>query len=348
MLAIQQILTEIVGKIEITPDLTISHPEYPPLELPPALVTKLPQLSPQFQLKCTIDRVQTYLHDIYFTHRLMSLAEIVIAARQPLQVKNNLIDGIDINFFQRLRQSNTSTGYFDRDWQVVASDGDELIVVKDGLHLHIQLHQHLPPDLRQAEIGDVVPIYLPHNLVDRDTYIIVGNAGIPVRATSIQIYFHATPDAAVAIAYQLTSGLNTLNIPFQLAILHDPSLFYRYDSSTLWLCWADYLQVQPVLERIYRSHQTAFSPQVPLFSKQLAPGLGLVEVPTSSDPFGIHRCRLLATGLVTAMARDEPQSTLKLETIRQGFVAAGIDWQQPHLSFSTINSDELYTLDYLR
>ncbi len=344
MLAIHQILTEIVEKIEIAPDLTISHPEYPPLELHPALITKLPQLSPQFQLKCTIDRVQTYLHDIYFTHRLMSLAEIAIAAQQPQQIKNNLIDGIDINFFQRLRQSNTSTGYFDRDWQVVASDGNELIVVKDGLSVHIQPHQHLPP-LRQAEIGDVVPIYLAHNLVDRDTYIIVGNAGIPDRARSIQIYFHVTPDAAVAIAYQLTSGLNTLNIPFQLAILHDPSLFYRYDSSTLWLNWADYLQVQPVLGRIYRSHQTAFSPQVPLFSKQLAPGLGLVEVPTSSDPFGIHRCRLLATGLVTAMAREQPQSTLKLETIRQGFGAAGIDWQQTHLSFSTINSDDLYILE---
>ena len=346
MLISNQILTDIVEKIEITPDLTISHPEYPPLELHPALVA-MPQLSPQFQLKCTIDRVQTYLHDIYFSHRRLSLEEIAIAARQPQPVKNNLIDGIDINFFQRLRQSNTSTGYFDRDWQVVAIDGDELIVVKDGLHLHIQPHQHLPPDLRQAKIGDVVPIYLPHNLVDRDTYIIVGNKGKPDRAKSIQIYLHPTPDAAVAIAYQLTSGLNTLNIPFQLATLHNPSLFYRYDASTLWLNSADYLKVQPVLGRIYRSHQTAFSPQVPLFSKQLAPGLGLVEVPTSSDPFGSHRCRLLATGLVTAMTREQPH-TLKLETIRQGFVAAGIDWQQPHLSFSTVNSDDLYTLDYLQ
>lgn len=344
MLAIHQILTEIVEKIEITPDLTIAHPEYPPLELHPALVA-MPQLSPQFQLKCTIERVQTYLYDIYFSHRRLSLEEIAIAARQPLQVKNNLIDGIDINFFQRLRQSNTSNGYFDRDWQVVASNGDELVVVKEGLHLHIQPHQHLPPDLRQAEIGDVVPIYLPHSLVDRDTYIIVGNAGIPDRSKSIQIYLHATPDAAVAIAYQLTSGLNTLNIPFQLATLHDPSLFYRYDASTLWLDWADYLKVQPILKLIYRSHQTAFSPQVPLFSKQLAPGLGLVEIPISSDPFGIHRCRLLATGLVTAMAQDRPRSTLKLEAIRQEFATAGIDWQQPHLSFSTTDSNNFYTLD---
>lgn len=173
----------------------------------------------------------------------MSSKELDIIAKQPTQIKNNIINGIDIDLCIRLQQSNTSNGYIDPDWQVVAETNDELIVVKDGLHLHIDRQQHLPK-LPQAGIGDLIPIYLPHNLVGRDTYIIIGNLGSPDRAKSVEIYFNFTPNAAVAIAQKLTSELNRLSIPFQFAILHDPALFYRYDAGTLWLPHTGYIAVQ--------------------------------------------------------------------------------------------------------
>lgn len=344
MSSLQQVLTEIVEKITIDQDFTISHPDYPALSTNPDTTSKLRQLSVELQTKYLVTQVQNYLHDLYFTHRLIS--HQAAADQQAQTIKNNLIDGIDINFYPQLQQSNTSSGYFDPGWHILATtDRDELIVVKDGLQLHIDPRQHLAPEFYQAPPGAIVPIYLPHNLVGQDTYIVVANAGSPSSLQSIQIYFNFTPDAAIKISRQLTTELNRLGIPFEFAILHDPAAFYRWDTGTLSLDRDDYPTIQPVLADIYDLHQAAFSPQIPLFSKQLAPGLGLVEVPIDSDCFGWHRCQLLATGLVAAVdypryaTREQGQTSAaeKLNSIRQEFTNAGIDLSQAYLNPAAID-----------
>jgi HopA1 effector protein family len=346
MSSYQKILTEIVEKIEIFPDLSVRHVDYPPLEFPVDSLERIQNIPPQLTAKYLNARVQNYLYDIYFSHSLMSLAEIEIAAQKISPTKNNTIDGIDIDFYQQLQQHNSSKGYLDPDWQIVAeTDRGELIVVKDGLHLHIDRQYHLPPELKAATIADIVTIYLPPNLVDRDTYIIVGNAGSPDRDRSIQIYFNFTPDAAISIAQKLTWELNQLAIPFQFAILHNPELFYRYDAGTLWLSQAGYFATRMILAQIYRSHQAQFFSNIPIFSKQLAPGLGLVEVPTTSVTFGMQRCELIATGLLTAMAKSQTLAADKLHLVRQEFADANIDWRQPYLNSSASDADDPYAID---
>jgi HopA1 effector protein family len=333
-----QALTEIVEKIQIDRDLTISHPEYPALHMDPDRANQLQQIPVQLQRKYLITQIQNYLYSIYFDRSLMSLQYLEALSQQPVFVKNNIIDGVDLNFFQLLCQSNTGTGYLDPDWQIVSqTDKGELIVVKDGLHLHIDPRQHLPTECQQAGQGAIVSIYLPHNLMGFDTYIIVGSAGTPPKSPSVRVYFNFTPAAAPEIARALTDELNRLNIPFQFAILHNPALFHRAEAGTLWLSQAGYLSIQTFLSKLYHSHQTAFSPQTPLFSKQLAPGLGLVETPIGSDEFGMQRCQLVATGLVVAMERGQTATIDKLNTIQQEFTSAGIDLHQPYLNPSAVD-----------
>ncbi len=330
MSSLQQVLTEIVEKITVD-DFNIAHPDYPALETNPDTIDKLQQISVELQTRYLITQLQTYLHDLYFTHRSISHQEA--ADRQSHPVKNNMIDGIDLNFHPQLQQSNTSSGYFDPDWQILATaDRGELIVVKDGLQLHINPEQHLAPEFRQATPGKIVPIYLPPNLMGQDTYIAIANAGSPSGVQSIQIYFNFTPDAAIAITHQLTRELNKLGLRFQFAILHDPAAFHRWDAGTLWLDQSDYQLLQPILADIYHSHQAAFSPNIPLFSKQLAPGLGLVEVPMDSNCFGLHRCYFLATGLVMAINQGQTSVAEKLNCIQQALSTAGIDLSQPYLN----------------
>jgi HopA1 effector protein family len=333
-----EIITDITEKIEIDPNFVIRHPDYPPLEQPTETIARFQRTPPQLQAKYLTIQVQAYLYDIYFSQSLMSLEKLETKARQPLLVQNNVIDGIDVEFHQRLQQGNTSNGYFDPGWQVVAAaENNELIVVKDGLNLHIDRSHHLAKDFKQAKPGDIVPIYLPHNLAGQDSYMMVGNFGIPDRANSVELYFNFTPDAAVAISPNLTRELNKLGIPFQFAILHNPDLFHRADAGILSLPQAGYLAAQTALAQIYQVHQAEFSPQVPLFTKQLAPGLGLAEVPNSPDPFGIHRCELLAIGLLAAMEQDRTLATDKLNIIRQHFATAGIDWHQPYLNPAAVD-----------
>lgn len=328
-----QILAEIVEKIQINQDFAISHPDYPSIELDQEAITRLRQLPLQLQKKYSLGRLQNYLYDLYFSHSLMSLQAIAATAKESSQIKNNTVNGVDINFYRQLRQGNPSHGYLDPDWQVVAeTDAGELVVLKDGLHLHIDPHQHLPRDLNQVKIGSFVPIYLPPDLVGQDTYDLVGNLGIPARSHSVQIYFNFTPSAALAIATQLANELNRIGIPFQFAILDNPTSFYRYDAGTLCLSQQDYTAIQSMLMEIYHQHQAEFSADIPLFTKLLAPGLGIAEVPTGTTTFGMQRCELLAIGLLAAMEQNQNLPAEKLSRIRQEFTTAGIDWLKPDLN----------------
>jgi hypothetical protein len=338
MLTSPEIITDIAEKVEIDLNFAIRHPDYPPLELDAETIARFKRTPPQLQAKYLTIQVQNYLYDLYFSHSLMSLQAIETKAQQPLLVQNNVIDGIDIEFHQRLQKGNTSNGYFDPDWQVVAeANHGELIVVKDGLNIHIDRSHHLAKDFKHAKIGDIVPIYLPHNLAGADTYMMVGNFGVPDRANSVELYFNFTPDAAVAIAPTLTRELNKLGIPFQFAILHNPELFHRADAGVLCLPQAGYLAAQTALAKIYQTHQADFAPEVPLFTKQLAPGLGLAEVPTPPGSFGMQRCELLATGLLAAVEQHQTLAADKLSTIHQQFDAVGIDWLQPYLNPAAVD-----------
>jgi HopA1 effector protein family len=331
MLVHNTALIEITEKVEIQQNFYVYHPDYPIPKTKVDLYPRFAKQPPELQVKHLKIKVQNYLHSIYFAHSLISNHEIATSVQQSTSVKNNTIDGIDIDFYRQLQDHNTSSGYIDPDWQVVAeSTNDELIVVKDGLHLHVNRHQHLPR-VDQIAIGDIFPIYLPPNLVGRDTYIAVGNSGTPDRAESIELYFNFSPEAALAIVQELTHELNQLSIQFQFAILHNPSLFHRYDAGTLWLSQAGYLEIQPILAKIYQAHQDEFSTDVPLFTKYLAPGLAIAEVPMNIS-FGLQRCELLATGLLAAIDQNQTSGAAKLKMIKQEFTQAGIDWLNPHLN----------------
>jgi hypothetical protein len=336
----EQILTQIVEQIQIGTDFSVRHPDYLPLEIEPEIVERFHKTPPLLQTKYLTLQVKTYLHDLYFSHSLKKIEDITTAAKQPVKITNDKSEGIDLQLLRRLQQSNISNGYIDEGWQIVAEvDKDVSIVVKDGLHLHVDRKQHLPKEFRRAEIGKNVPIYLPNSLVGRDTYIIVGNAGKPDRSRSIEVYFNYTPDAAVAIALKLTRGLNKLGIPFEFATLHNPELFDRYDSSTLCIPQISYPSIQRLLAEIYDAHQTEFSANIPIFTKPLAPGLGLAEVPTIGSTFGMERCQILATGLLAATEQGYTLAADKLKLIHQEFATARIDLHQPYrLNLGAIDS----------
>jgi HopA1 effector protein family len=349
----QKQFSAIVNDLEIAPDLTISHPDYPPLSLDPDLGTRYSQIPIELQTKFLMTRVRNYLHDLYFTGRLRPIATLENTEPTSPLVKNNLVNGVDRDFLRQLDRRNPSRGYLDPDWQIVAETEDrELVVLKDGLHLHIDRQFHIPHHLRQAKIGDLTPVYLPHNLVGIDTYIIVGDLGFPQpdpchsdqSSPLVRVYFNISPDSAVEIAAQLTGELNQLGIQFQLGILHNPTRFYRRDGATLHLSQTSYVAAQTHLAALYRSHQADFSPDVPIFTKQLAPGLGIAEEPLTTNSFGIHRCELVAEGLVSAFYQGQHSATERLNWIATAWDRAQIDQSHPYLNPTTTDNYDLYVI----
>jgi HopA1 effector protein family len=349
----QQQFSAIVNDLEIATDLTISHPDYPPLSLDPDLSARYSQIPIELQTKFLTTRVRNYLHDLYFTGSLLPISTLETTELTPPLAKNNLVNGVDLDFFRQLDRNNPSRGYLDPDWRIVAETEDrELVVLKDGLHLHVDRQRYVPPYLHQATIGDKIPVYLPHNLVGIDTYIIVSNLGSPQpdpvhsdrSAPLIRLYFNISPAGAVTIAQQLTNELNQLGIQFQFGILHNPAQFHRYDATTLYLSQTSYLAAQPYLAALYRSHQAIFAPDVPIFTKQLAPGLSIAEEPLTTNPFGIHRCELVAEGLVSAFYQGQHSATDRLNWIATAWDNAQIDRSHPYLNPNATDEYDLYVI----
>ncbi len=69
---------------------------------------------------------------------------------------------------------------------------------------------------------------------------------------------------------------------------------------------------------------------VPLFTKAIAPGVGVAEEPdTEPFEFGVNRCQLVTDGLLAAWVNGEESPEQRMDAIRQQFALHGIDLQRP-------------------
>jgi hypothetical protein len=158
---------------------------------------------------------------------------------------------MNLEFYERLHRSNFGRGYFDLGWQVLRQESDGALAVKKGeLTLHVERDRHLIPSQRAAALGDVVAIRMPKNLMQNGFYMAVSNAGLHngsylnSNPTTIRIYFHLTPEGAVAVMASLTEQLNEIKIPFSFKVLYNPADYNRYDSGVLYFERCQYPIVQ--------------------------------------------------------------------------------------------------------
>ena len=137
---------------------------------------------------------------------------------------NQRVTGLDLAFAGSLHQNNCGEGYWDSGWQVIEpqADGidlDTVIVKKNHLTVHTNPDRHLRNG--PWNLGDLIEVKLPKNLVDGDRYVAVGNAGVPGTCrTSLAI--ECSDDQVTGLIQQITQELNQLNLPFTLGCFYDP------------------------------------------------------------------------------------------------------------------------------
>jgi HopA1 effector protein family len=134
----------------------------------------------------------------------------------------------------------------------------------------------------------------------------------------------------------LTRELNKVNIPFSFKVLYNPKDYNRFDSGVLYFDGQHYETVARVLEGLYAECRSHFVPKIPLFTKQIAPGLGVAEEPdrkfADRESFGMNRCQLVANGLLESFHQGNNSLSKRTELISSSFLSAGIDLQYPHLN----------------
>ena len=338
-------LQDIVQKIEIKSDFSIHHPDYKPLELPVEAVERFQKMPTQMQQKYLSLQLRSFLYGIYYNSSMQSALALDGEGNSlPLDLENNTVLGVDVGFYKRLHESNFGEGYFDSGWSVIKEETDgSLAVTKGGLRLHIQRNKHLQPTEVESVVGDSVAIQMPKNLVQNGFYVAVSNVASESHENLVRVYFNFSPEGAVMVMGSLTRRLNAIPIFFHFKVLYNPDDYKRYDSGVLYFEKGNYEVVQQVLEAVYAENQSHFQPEVPLFTMQLAPGLGLAEEPDQKfgvqESFGMNRCQIVANGLLEAWYQGDESIEGRMQAIIKQFFSLGIDLQRPYVN---ANSEDIY------
>lgn len=355
-------LQDIARNLELKPNFCIHHPEYKPFELTEEVVKRISNLPEDMQNRYWSLQLSGFLYGIYYNGSLRkTLALDADNDDIPLvDLENNTFLGVDLEFYERLHDSNSGDGYFDSGWMVIKEESDDsLVVAKGELKLYIErdreahtlrAYRHLQPEEYKAVVGDSVAIRLPKNLVQNGFYMAVSNAGAQSHGTPdnpsnvVRVYFNLTPEGTPEVMGMLTQQLNPLSLPFSFKVLYNPGDYNRFDSGVLYFDKSNYEAVKSVLEQIYTKNQSHFKSTVPLFTKVLAPGLGLAEEPDSKfsavESFGTNRCQIIANGLLEAWQQNSNSPEDKLKAMFEHFSVLGLDWQRAYLN---ANSEDIYT-----
>ncbi|MEM9922549.1 MAG: T3SS effector HopA1 family protein [Cyanobacteria bacterium P01_D01_bin.50] len=341
-------LFDISSNLQIEYNFCINHPGYETFSLPPLIAETIQRSSRQLQDKYLTLLLRNFLYGIYYNNSLQS----VLAANNinpnlllHQDLENNCVFEIDWQFYNQLHENNRGTGYLDSGWQVLRKEPDgSLAVTKDGLTLHVE-ENHLEPTALSSRVDDLISIRLPKNRLNNGFYLAISNSAKQQQddlqnnwgnLEVISIFFNINPQGAIALMDSLTQQLNAAEISFNFQVPHHPSGCDRYDSGILNFERQDYPRIQELLKDIYTEHQSYFQPEIPLFTKFLAPGLSLAEQPTqktlNKQSFGVNRCQIMANALFEAWEKGIDSSEEKVNMIRQHFAWKSIDLEFPYLN----------------
>ena len=128
---------------------------------------------------------------------------------------------------------------------------------------------------------------------------------------------------------RVVTALDGYGVGFRAELAGDPAACARADAAVVTVDRGDAATLARVALRVRERAPFALAPAVPAFTRRLAPGIGLADEPADGSPFGRHRCRLVAGGLVAA-GRGADAGARRIAVLR-AITAAGLDPAALHL-----------------
>jgi hypothetical protein len=231
-------------------------------------------------------------------------------------------------FLAGLRAANPIPYRYQDGWAVTRADASGVWIVN-------ALQQQ-----RFAALNEIVPLAgaltpgLPVRLVPmRDMvtgtaghYLISGRPILdPQTGRQVRFYWNVAADGAAALLREIGARLERRRIPFQAKVPVDPALYARTDAGVLYLNDEDVEAASDAIAATYSALRNHLRPAVPLFTRELAAGLAFAESPPTRDSFGMHRCGLVAEGLLWAEQRGARELEARLAVVRERLTAYGLD-----------------------
>jgi hypothetical protein len=265
---------------------------------------------------------------------------------RPVGTRSMAADqSMDRDFQAALVRSNLGSGAWESGWVVAAKlAGNSLLVKRGGVHFRTGAEEVLGAD--GCGVGELCTVRTPkerRNLLS-GSYLIVGDARPcerPNPGIISRLYWHLTSRIAPEFVAILSDLFNSQSIPFSAKVIARPRDYQRADAGVLYLAKDDFHRSRDLLEKIYEEVQTGMRKSVPLFTKQIAPGLGAAEDPGGGLSFGQHRCRIVAAALMDVHRRGEADPAAKAQAIEAAFQREGLDPNVPFLS--SVGSEDCYS-----
>jgi hypothetical protein len=141
----------------------------------------------------------------------------------------------------------------------------------------------------------------------------------------VRFYFNVAPAGGPLLLRELSSRFEYGCVPFQAKVPVVPTGYDRTDAGVLYLSDADVAVAANLVAAAYAALGATVRPDVPMFALRLAPGLAFAESPPNGDSFGMHRCDLIAEGLVRAFERGASGIEDRVAIVRERLTEYGLD-----------------------
>lgn len=221
------------------------------------------------------------------------------------------------SFLSALRKANASAERYDCHWTVEEIEhGGNILVRKGGHKRYTYAGDFIREHFGQGPLqrGESVNIRVLPDVGEEQGaadafYFVFGETLLDNNNSAVvRVYFNIAPSGAAPLIELISSNLNRYNIPFQFKCLNRPSLYTRCDSAVLYVDKRYFGIVGDLLSEGYAGLKTWLNPDVPMFTRPLAPGIGFAENPfSSSESFGTNRCKIIAQGIVNAWKEQQPK-----------------------------------------
>ena len=234
----------------------------------------------------------------------------------------------DPDLVEALSAANSGAGPWEGGWSLRAEEGDRAVVESGGLTLTAAAGEW------RRDGGDGVDVRYPKELLRLSPgfYMALGDVALTTSAELLRLYWNIGAAGAAAFVRAATTAVNERGLPARLKVVNDPPMFERCDSAVVYLERARADDALRVAEELYAAAEPHLQPRVPALTRSLAPGVGLAEDPGGGQSFGLHRCGLIADGLLRAHERGAETPDERLETVCERMREEGVDPDAPHLS----------------
>ena len=239
-------------------------------------------------------------------------------------------------FVEALSEANFGTGYSTTGWSVTGIAKGMAMVRKSGVQLLAR-----PADYGHSDndvpppAGSTLTVRFPKEFIHLSPgfYMAVGNRDLSTDGTGVvRWYWNLSAEGAIRFLRQATMDLNRLDLPFKLKVLSDPARYVRCDAAVLYVRQPDCNAVSEALRSVYIEVASSLKPSTPALTKQVAPGVGVAEDPGHGTSFGLHRCGVLAEGIIRAHENGRHALSDRLDAIDESFIVEGLSLDRPYLN----------------